>query len=409
MAERLTRNEQVVGSIPTISSTQPHPFSGAAFSVYSGGIVMKKTLCALLSVLLLCSLTLSCFAASNEPVQKTLRVISFNVDGLPIPTALSSTKRPVSTATKLIAEQVNAWDCDILCAQEDFNCHGTLRRNLDMPYATLTSGPAVVGDGLNVFSKFPIYNVGREAWEEAYGVFDCGSDELTPKGILYCTVEIADGVFVDVYNLHADAWEDEASMDAKAAQFDQLARLIAQNSADRAVILTGDFNTNYSIFRDGYKNGNYKVDLCQKLLDNFVNNGFKDAWIEYNNDGNYNFTYAEMYERYGCEYRRTWDTLDHVYYRDGAGVTFELQEAVYEDFDCEGITWQGHLSDHAAVCVTLGCTIDSASASALATLKKEVFNPIRYIFEGTAHVLRTIWVALVHIPKLIRDGFDWLK
>lgn len=370
---------------------------------------MKKLLCALLSVVLLFSLTVSSFAEANEPTQKTLRVMSFNVDGLPIPTALSSTKRPASKAMKLIAAQVNAWDCDILCAQEDFNYHNTLQQGLDMPYATLTSGPAVVGDGLNVFSKYPIYNVGRVAWDEAYGVFNCGSDELTPKGILYCTVELADGVFVDVYTLHADAWEDAASMQAKAAQFDQLERLIAQNSADRAVILTGDFNTNYSIFRDGYLNGSYKVDLCQKLLDNFVSQGFKDAWIEYNNDGNYEFTYAEMAERYGCSYHRTWDTLDHVFYRDGAGVHFDLQEAVYEGFDCEEMTWQGHLSDHAAVCVTLSCTLDAENASAPATLEKQVFRPIRYFVEGTAHVLRTIWVALVHIPSLIRDGLDWLK
>lgn len=369
---------------------------------------MKKILCVLLAI----GLCVGCavgVCATDGTTQKTLNVISFNVDGLPIPAALSSTKRPARTATKLIAEQINAADCDILCVQEDFNYHTALRRNLAMPYATNASGPAVVGDGLNIFSRYPIYNVAREGWESAYGVFDCGSDELTPKGFLCCTVEIADGVFVDVYTLHADAWEDDASMQAKADQFDQLSRWIEGYSADRAVILTGDFNTNYSVFRDGYSNGSFKVDLCQKLLDNFVHKGFKDAWVEYNNGGNYDFTYEEMYARYGCNYPRVWDTLDHVYYRDGAGVSFDLVQAVYNDFDCEEITWPGHLSDHAAVCVTLNCTIDPEAASAPQTLKKEVFNPIRYVAEGTFRIFCTLWVALTHIPALIRDGLDWLK
>lgn len=106
------------------------------------------------------------------------------------------------TATAF-AQQINSADCDILCVQEDFNFHSILKNNLDMEYATETSGGAAIGDGLNFFSKYPIYNVGRVEWESAYGVYGCGMDELTPKGILYCTVEIADGVYIDVYNIHA--------------------------------------------------------------------------------------------------------------------------------------------------------------------------------------------------------------
>ena len=49
--------------------------------------------------------------------------------------------------------------------------------------------------------------------------------------------EIADGVYVDVYNLHADANEDEGSLQAKKDQFDQLKAFIDEYSADRAVII----------------------------------------------------------------------------------------------------------------------------------------------------------------------------
>lgn len=371
---------------------------------------MKRALCCLLSLLLCCGFALTAAADADTTTEKTLNVISFNVDGLPVPAFLSSTKRPAREATRLIAQQVNAADCDVLCAQEDFNFHGVLSRELELKNRTVTSGPAVIGDGLNIFSRYPIYNVRRVAWDAAYGVFDCGSDELTPKGILVCTVEIEDGVFIDVYTLHADAWEDDDSMLAKAAQFDQLKALIDDYSGmDRAVLLTGDFNTNYSTFRDGYKAGHYNVDLCQKLIDNFVSNGFRDAWIEANTAGNYEFTYAEMREKYGCDYPRTWDTLDHVYYRDGAGVQLTLTDAFYDDMDCDGMTWQGHLSDHAALRTSFKVSIDKTQTKAPDTLTKERAHPLRSFFGAVVSIGKTLRTVFVHLPDLWEKGIGWLK
>ena len=371
---------------------------------------MKKLLSIFLAAVIFAGCTATAFAEQDNTFTGELNVISFNVDGLPVPSFLSSTKRNAVTATKLIAQQINFTDCDILCVQEDFNFHSILKNNLDMEYATETSGGAAIGDGLNFFSKYPIYNVGRVAWESAYGVYGCGMDELTPKGILYCTVEIADGVYIDVYNIHADAWEDENSMQAKSDQFDQLIELVEEHSGtDRAVILTGDFNTNYAVFREGYQSGRYKIDLCQKLLDNFIGHGFKDAWVEYNNGGDYGFTYAEMAERYGCAYPRSWDTLDHVYYRDGAGVSFELAEAVYEGFDCDGITWDGHLSDHAAVVTKLEYTVDPDETISPESKQTENFDLGEYISKAIKTFSATLVKAIINLPDLIINGLDWLK
>ncbi|MCQ2485702.1 MAG: endonuclease/exonuclease/phosphatase family protein [Clostridia bacterium] len=370
--------------------------------------MLRKVLSALLSIIMIVSCM--CIVSSAEETTGTLNVVSFNVDGLPVPSFLSSTKRNPLKSTKIMAEQINASDCDILCAQEDFNFHRTLEKNLDMEYATLTSGGAGIGDGLNIFSKYPIYNVNRVAWDSAYGIFDCGSDELTPKGILYCTIEIEDGVFVDVYTLHADAWEDDKSMTAKAEQFDQLMELIETVSGtDRAVILTGDFNTNYSVFREGYKAGRYNVDLCQKLLDNFVSHGFKDSWIEYNNNGNYDFTYNEMYNRYGCQYNRVWDTLDHVYYRDGAGVSFELISAVYEDFDSDEVTWDGHVSDHSAVKTSLKYTVNKAELKAPEALTTEKYDFFTSTAVGAGRLVELVFKAIVNLPLLFKNGIGWIK
>lgn len=370
---------------------------------------MKKLLTMLLALTLCALISIPAYRAESAIVSRSLQVISFNVDGLPIPSFLSSTKRPAAKATRLLAQQVNAAGCDILCAQEDFNYHNTLTKTLDMDFATLTSGPAVVGDGLNVFSKYPIYNVERHPWETAYGVFDCGSDELTPKGILCCTIDLGNGAFVDVYTLHADAWEDEDSMLAKAAQFDQLLQLIETYSKDRAVLLTGDFNTNYTTFREGYKNGTYKIDLCQKLLDSFVANGFRDAWVESNVDGRYDFTSAEMYARYGVPYPRTWDTLDHIFYRDGKGVSFELVQASYKDFDCDEISWPGHLSDHAALCADFTVSIEPSNCTAPQILHKESIRPFAYFFRAMQKIAKTLWIAISHLPDLAEKGIGWIK
>lgn len=366
----------------------------------------------ILSILMIFSSVCILSYADDSDESISINVISFNVDGLPVPSSLSSTGREPAKATKLIAEEINKTDCNILCVQEDFNFHSELSSGLDMENETVTSGPAVIGDGLNTFSDYPIYNVGRVAWDTASGVFTDGSDELTPKGIMYCTVEIAEGVYIDVYTLHADACEDDESMLAKSAQFDQLTKLIEEHSgSDRAVLLTGDFNTNYSVFREGYAAGRYNIDLCEKLKECFLDRGFKDAWVEANNEGNYDFTYDEMYKRYGTQYPRNWDTLDHIYYRDGAGVSFELIDSYYEGFDCEDISWDGHLSDHAAVYASFNCIVDRSQVKAPDSLKKEnkFVTGLNYFFKGIGTFFRVLWIAVSSIPALIRDGVDWMK
>lgn len=370
---------------------------------------MKKILCILLSLMIFVGCMCVSFAEA-EPTEGTLNIVSMNVDGLPVPSFLSSSKRPPLKATKIMAEQIKASGCDVLCAQEDFNFHNTLKKNLGMEYATLTSGGAGIGDGLNIFSKYPVYNVKRFAWNDAYGIFDCGSDELTPKGILYCTVEIEDGVFVDVYTLHADAWEDNRSMTAKANQFDQLAELIdTLSGTDRAVFLTGDFNTNYAVFREGYESGRYNENLYEKLMTNFIGRGFKDAWIEYNNGGEYDFTYDEMYKRFGCAYPRVWDTLDHVYYRDGAGVSLELVSAVYEDFDSDEVTWDGHVSDHSGVKTSFKYTVNKNEVKAPETLETEKYDFFVSAAVGAGRLCELVLKAIVNLPLLFKNGIGWIK
>ena len=103
------------------------------------------------------------------------------------------------------------------------------------------SGSIPGGDGLNVFTKsMPIYNEKRVTWDKLFGDLVEG-DTLTPKGIIYTVIEIADGVYVDFYNIHADAFDTEGSRKARESNYKQLMAMVEENSAknNRPVIITG--------------------------------------------------------------------------------------------------------------------------------------------------------------------------
>ena len=122
-------------------------------------------------------------------------------------------------------------------------------------------------------------------------------------------------------------------------------------------------------------------------------------------------TYAkrEMFNRYGCQYPRVWDTLDHVYYRDGAGVSFELVDAFYDDFDCEEIDWDGHLSDHAAVRTTLSYTVNADKLVTPETLETETFSLSAHLSAAFTSICKALVKVVVNLPDLIKNGIGWIK
>ena len=132
------------------------------------------------------------------------------------------------------------------------------------------------GDGMNVFSKYPIYNAERTPWDMTYGVIKEGADELTPKGILYSVIDLGDGLYVDFYVIHADAFDGEGSRAARNDNFRQLAELIASKGSTRPVIVTGDFNTSSHLDQG--------AEFTRIMI---TEGGFKDAWTELYNGGNY--------------------------------------------------------------------------------------------------------------------------
>ena len=180
-----------------------------------------------------------------------------------------------------------------------------------------------------------IYNETRVSWNVQSGILSDGSDELTPKGFVYSVIDIGNGIYVDFYNLHADAYGGAGSVAARTSQFRQLAEFIKARSTenDRPVIVTGDFNNHLHSREDN--SALYNI-LCVEL-------GMKDAWVEHHNNGDY----FNMYNWHvsGLPAWGNWDSVERFMYRGGGGVDLVVSDFRYVNvYDDSG----NAISDHAS-------------------------------------------------------------
>ncbi|GHA19978.1 hypothetical protein GCM10010372_19810 [Streptomyces tauricus] len=195
-------------------------------------------------------------AAAAAPTSGTFNVLTYNVAGLP--EGLSSGNPEVNTP--LLAPRLGAYD--IVNVQEDFNYHAALYAGDNHPYRTATSGGVPFGDGLNTLSDHTFEDFERVGWNNCTGT-NC----LTPKGFSLARVRLAEGVFVDVYNVHTNADSTDDALAARRANIEQLSDFVQANSAGNAVVVMGDTNTRYT--RSG--------DNIRTLASE---NGLTDAWVQ---------------------------------------------------------------------------------------------------------------------------------
>jgi len=191
-----------------------------------------------------------------------LLLLSYNVAGLPEPLSGSEP----STNMELIGPKLNGYDLVLL--QETWKTpdpnpmaplrvyHEVLEAAVDFPHRStpapqpLGSDPdrpeALLADGLNRFSRSPFGEVTRVAWTGCFGGMDQSDggagDCLATKGFSVATTQLADGVEVDVYNLHGEAGGSPRDQELQAADYDQLAAFIEEHSAGKAILLAGDTN-----------------------------------------------------------------------------------------------------------------------------------------------------------------------
>jgi hypothetical protein len=200
----------------------------------------------------------------------TFRALTYNVAGLP--EGLSGSNPSVNTP--LISPLLNAYD--LVLVQEDWVdpappipgvdfFHDDLISAVTHPYLSTPAVPpngtdprrptALVADGLNQLSRFPFGSVTRTMWPNCFGganTNDGGAaDCLSQKGFSLSRVELAPGISVDVYNLHAEAGSTPLDLQYSAEDFQVLAQYVNANSAGRAVLVGGDYNLHTDEAVDG--------------------------------------------------------------------------------------------------------------------------------------------------------------
>lgn len=354
---------------------------------------MKKTK-KLLSVLLCIVIAATGLAVgASASDSNSFSIVCYNVAGMPNLNYILGKEGGVNVEgnQKLIGEKLAADNYDIIATQEDFGYNDSLYGELSSsyPFRTIHTGGVPGGDGMNVYAKTTVYNEKRTKWNSAYGVINDGADEMTPKGILYCVVEIADGVYADLYDIHADAFSDEGSLAAREDNFNQLADLILSKPCVRPVIVVGDFNTSVSYS----KSSNIASILYEKA-------GLKDAWLEVNNGGNYSdFSYFK--ETFGTSWEQKWgkwDSVEKVLYKNGGGVEIEPTECSYQFYRDEN---GASLSDHASInaVFTVTKTADFIESTETLTVTKK--NSFDMFIKKVFVIFTDLFKALAHLDEAL--------
>lgn len=250
--------------------------------------VFRKARRALLTAVAMLSVA---SASAQTTVQTTFKVCPLNVDGLPQKLAGFNLNPdgPGSEGTQKIAQYIVKSGIDVLGLSEDFNYNGDLKVGLDGQYQMGTwRGRIALNNEGNVDLmklRFPTdglqflvkngYSFDAERWapwNQNYGHFSDGADELITKGYRYYRVNFGQNIVVEFYIMHMDAETSDADNKARASQWEQLRDAIIANNSGLPKIVMGDTNSRYT--RDDILNlftnpivadGNYTV---------------RDVWVE---------------------------------------------------------------------------------------------------------------------------------
>ncbi|MEZ5140101.1 MAG: endonuclease/exonuclease/phosphatase family protein [Acidimicrobiales bacterium] len=292
-------------------------------------------------------------SAGTAEASGELSLLSYNVAGLPqeiskehpsvnIP-KISPLLEPFDVV--LTQEDFDWWKPGGLAETTDFvHYHERLRADVTHEFRTERHpGPEAVGididadrpnmelgDGLGVLSRLPIGEVDRVPWTGCFGEFDSGaSDCLAMKGFLHTTLELADGVTVDLYDLHGEAGGGDEDQALQADDFEQLAAYIAEHSEGRAILLAGDTNLHTDLDHEDGGDG-ADVEIWQTFLEA---TGLTDSCTATDCDDE--------------------GRIDKVAFRSGGGVELEARS---HEFQGETfVDEQGDdLSDHQPLEVVIG-------------------------------------------------------
>ncbi|MBI5506126.1 MAG: endonuclease/exonuclease/phosphatase family protein [Deltaproteobacteria bacterium] len=317
------------------------------------------------STIMLAGAALLIGLATTQAGAASFSVLDYNVRGLPPPFIEDRTTQMAQIAPKLedfhtpaatyVGQQA------IVLLQELFhqNYYNTLMNPATVTYpfktAKDTGGPNGIGDGLNRLSDFEFFDHFRTQWTACFGSGGAnGSDCDTNKGFSYARHEIEQGIFVEVYDLHADAGQDTGSRTARRSNITQLVAAINANSPlGDAVIVMGDTNSLYT-----------RVDPAKDNIDTLLSGtGVADVWVELVKGGVVPSPGPDNESECltnpsgpNCE------LVDKIFYRSGSDLTLIPKNyAALKTFFSDGSG--NDLSDHYPVTVVFDYTIVTTSTS----------------------------------------------
>lgn len=269
-------------------------------------------------------------ATASAAESGTFTAMTYNIAGLP--ESLSSAPTPRVPATTAIGQRLAPYD--IVHVQEDFNYHAQLYAANNHPHRTATTGGVPFGSGLNSLSHKPFDwdDFERVKWNDC----DLNSgDCLTPKGFTFMRTRLAEGVYVDFYNMHADAGSNSGDLAARASNFNQLSSFIQSHSAGNAVVVMGDTNTRYTRGTDGTTIRNFAAA-----------NGLTDPWVQLVRGGNAPAEGSDALVCNSANPTNDCEVVDKFWYRGSRAVTLNATSYAnkHTDFLQDGTGKM--LSDH---------------------------------------------------------------
>ena len=230
-----------------------------------------------------------------QKVSKTFTACALNLDGLPQTLAGFTVNGdgPGSAGTQAIGEYIVKNGIDIVGCSEDFNYNGDLVVGLGGNYKMglwrgridISGIGSVIGistidtDGLMFLLRntnykdsqsMSFYDESWTQWNESLGGIQEGANTLVKKGYRFYTVNLGDGVKIDVYVLHMNTAETDSQIVVQDKQLTQLAEAVKNNTNGHPKLIIGDTNCRYT---------------RNKVTDNLITPlselyTIKDVWVE---------------------------------------------------------------------------------------------------------------------------------
>ena len=199
----------------------------------------------------------------NAVLEGTFTAVALNVDGLPnkIANYDLNPDGPGRDGTLKISQYLASKGYDFIGCSEDFNYNGALMESLDgyscgtirntlsvngISYWDLIQGKIhVETDGLNLLWKNSKIAATGESWTRWWDTESTDGNQYVEKGYRHYDVQIDGGPVIDVFILHMDAGDVNATW-SRESQWRQLVEAINNSDHSRAKLIIGDTNSRYT-------------------------------------------------------------------------------------------------------------------------------------------------------------------